>query len=103
MTAEHLEALEAETSTKRACELLGVSRATVLRPATELVPQSLGRRSNIDRVVVESVEDTIHSSEHHTEVVLDGCRVQLHAPMMSRVVMTTCSQGAQRLVPLRSK
>ena len=31
MTAENLPALEAETSTKRACELLGVSRATVLR------------------------------------------------------------------------
>ena len=31
MTAENLPALETETSTKRACELLGVSRATVLR------------------------------------------------------------------------
>ena len=31
MTAEHLPALEAETSTKRACELLGASRATILR------------------------------------------------------------------------
>lgn len=31
MTAEHLPALEEVTSTKKACELLGVSRATVLR------------------------------------------------------------------------
>ena len=31
MNADNLPALEAETSTKRACELLGVSRATVLR------------------------------------------------------------------------
>ena len=31
MTGEHLEALEEVTSTKQACELLGVSRATLLR------------------------------------------------------------------------
>ncbi|MDZ7677706.1 MAG: IS3 family transposase [Acidimicrobiales bacterium] len=31
MTAEHLPALEEATSTKRACELLGVNRSTVLR------------------------------------------------------------------------
>lgn len=44
MIAEHLEDLEAVTSTKRACELLGASRATIYRRRRPPVPRSVPAR-----------------------------------------------------------
>lgn len=68
MIAEHFDDLEAMTSTKRACELLGVSRATVYRrrrpparrpPASR--PEPLNKLTEAER---QHILDDLRSEEY---------------------------------------